>query len=631
MIPQLRLKDTGNYLFLLSFWKCIDFLISFHQIPLGLRPNIRSLHLAKNELENITESPLFLYSFIDFLDLSTNKISFIQHNSFKDMVNLKEINISDNYLDRFAQQSEQGIGILPYVQKLDLSRNSLYNDMTRLFLQEAPHLQYLTLAGNSITTLSPETFHGSPMLRELDLHNNIIMDIEEGTFEHLKHLTEINLATNSISCISDFKVRQLQSLNLSKNSIQMFLTSESDEEYMLEQVDLSDNKLSTFPVFPKINNLISLNLSMNVISLSGETTFDELSWMDDSFLLRSETEDTVRNVTPVFLPKLTYLDLSYNNIESIPEDFFVTMPFIRVLKLYKNCLKSVSLGRLTPLNLLEILDLSGNNLENISIAENSLGGLRELYLQDNQLHMAEPRIFHRLPNINLINLQNNNIMLSHVNSRRSKRKSEEYYTGISFFNIPTLQHLNLRENRIRHVPQASFNGTPLTYLDLSMNFGLTVAPNALAGLERFLEVLYMEGNGMEQLNHCKLEKLDLSNNSFIDLKDSNIPVLVNTLKTLSLYGNPLGCCANSWVIHLMKRTTLTIVSLDSTTCSKSNSFTEELLIGQMMSENCESEDLNKMNVIVIVLIVIAVVSVVAAGLGTVCHFCRQKSKQQYKA
>ncbi|KAM8976664.1 transforming growth factor beta activator LRRC32 [Pelodytes ibericus] len=630
---------------------------TFHQIPLGLHPNIKILDLSMNELKNITESLLLLYSSVEVLDLSINKISYIQHDSFKQMVNLQEINISGNYLEMFAQQRGQGIGILPNVRRLDLSSNSLYNDMTGYFLHKAPHLQHVSLSENSITMLSQETFLGSPMLKEVDLHNNIIMHIEEGTFEHLQHLTKINLAMNSISCISDFKLYQLHSLNLSKNSIQMFHTSDSEEEYKLEDIDLSDNKLVHFPIFPTVNNLVSLNLSMNLISLTGETSHDEISWMDDAFQLRSESEDDFRNSSTVFLRNLTYLDLSYNNIDSIPEDFFDTMPSLVYLNLSKNCLRDISFGLLAPLNSLAVLDLSRNSLQNITLAPNALPGLQELYLQNNQLHTTEAYVFQGLSSIVLIDLQNNGISLCPTNVEMSKEQIEEH-ACVSFSNIPTLQHLNLRENGIQHVPQSSFQGSPLTILDLSLNFGLIIAPNALAGLERSLEVLSMEGNGLQLLNvdlplfttlkvldlsenqltwlpkwtkHCRLETLDLSNNSFTNLQDSDIPVLENTLKTLRLYGNPLGCCTNLWITHLVKRTTVTITSLDSTMCYNSKAYEEEMLVAQVMPDICEKEDLNNINTIVIALTVILIVLVIAISLGTAGHFCRQKCKQQYKA
>ncbi|XP_077154840.1 transforming growth factor beta activator LRRC32 [Ranitomeya variabilis] len=621
---------------------------SFQEIPLGLPRNINILYMSKNDLRNLTKTPLALYSFIETLDLSSNKIQYIQPGTFEDMVNLKEINLSDNYLDRFASYGLPSIGQLPNVQKLDLSRNSLYTDMIEYFLEYAPLLRYLSLSENSITIISPEMFSGAPSLEELDLHNNIIMDIEEGSFEHLVHLKKINLAMNSITCISQFNLRQLESLNLSKNSLQSFYTFESNEEYQLRYVDLSDNKLVRFPVFPNVNHIIFLNLSMNFIRFREETSQKEYSWLD---------EDGGRNASMVHLLKLTHLDLSYNNIQSITEDIFTTMPMLKFVNLSRNCLQSFQFGDLVRLNSLQELDLSENSIQNMSLGTGSLPSLQVLYLQNNQLQVVESRTFQHLPSIATIDLQNNNVDLCGIMYLESGRQKPWTYTCLYFYNIPTLQYLNLQQNMLKTLPQYAFFGTPLTFLDISMNLGLTIKPNALEGLESSLEVLHIEDNSLVQLNvdlpllvqlrylnlsgnqltwlpswnkNCHLETLDLSNNSFSNLKESNIPVLENTLKTLSLYGNPLSCCANSWITHMVRRNMADIIGLDATMCQNPDGARVEILLGQNDSDDCEEEEMKDTNIVIIITIAL-VLLVAAIGAGFLGFYCKQKVTQQFKA
>ncbi|XP_069828049.1 transforming growth factor beta activator LRRC32 [Dendropsophus ebraccatus] len=621
---------------------------SFQEIPLGLPININVLYMSKNGLRNLSKTPLTLYSFIEILDLSSNNIHYIQPDTFEDMVSLKEINLSNNYLERFVSYRSPGLGLLPNVQKLDLSRNSLYTDIIGYFLDNVPRLRYLSLSENSITKISSEMFSGTPLLEELDLHNNIIMDIEEGSFEHLIHLKKINLALNSISCISQFNLRQLQSLNLSKNSLQSFYTSESDEEYQLRDVDLSDNKLVRFPVFPNINNIVSLNLSMNFIrGDQEETSPKEYGWLE---------EDGGRNASMVNLLKLTHLDLSYNNIQSIDEDFFTTMPALRFVNLSRNCLQSFQFGDKVKLNSLEEIDLSENLIQNMSLGADSLSSLQVFHLQNNQLQLAESRTFQHLPSITTINLQNNNVDLCAMNLEAA-RLNPATHACLFFYNIPTLQSLNLQKNMLEILPEYVFYGTSLTFLDISMNPGLTINPNAMKGLENSLEVLHMEDNSLVQLNidlpclvqlrylnlsrnqltwlppwnkNCHLETLDLSNNSFSNLKDSNIPILENTLKTLSLYGNPLSCCANSWIAHMARRNMASIVSLDDTYCQNSNGERVEILLGQNESNNCEEEKMKDMNMVIIITIAL-VLLFTAVGVGFLGFYCKQKVNQQFKA
>ncbi|KAE8627949.1 hypothetical protein XENTR_v10007230 [Xenopus tropicalis] len=627
---------------------------SLQQVPLDLPPGIQTLDLSHNDLENITEDHLMKYSFLESLDLSSNQLSFIQPHSFRKMHKLKEINLSGNDLDSFVHHRVSGIGVLPYVQTLDLSRNSLYNDMIGYFLQEAPRLQYLSLHENSITTISSDLFQGSPLLAEVDLHNNIIMDIEEGSFEYLKHLSMIDLSMNSITCISDFNLRQLKVLNLSKNSIKTFHTPDSEDEYLLEKVDLSHNKLSSFPQLPRVNNVIFIDLSKNYIHLGTETPGEDPDWMNYSFQLEFE-EQNPKNISTVPLPKLNHLDLSYNSIKSIPDDFFLTMPSLTFLNLSKNCIQVLSLGHFSGLSSLATLDLSANSIQNLSLGANSLPSLQRLYLQHNQLRLLEPRIFQRLESIVLLHLQGNHVGPCMAGLGKAKRRTHaEEYRCVEFFNIPTLQHLNLRENMIQRIPASAFWGTSLKVLDLSMNLGIKVKPNALFGLEKTLEVLFMEGNGLPSLNvdlplfthlkylnlsgnqlselpewnsDCRLETLDLSLNSFTGLEVSNIPVLENTLKTLSLYGNPLSCCANTWISHMIRRTAVTIVALNATTCNISKLYEGEMLVEQMDPDICE-KDWKKVNVIVTLVLVLLVIAI---GICFFFCFCRNRLSRKYKA
>lgn len=616
---------------------------SLLEVPV-LRQDIQSLNLSRNNLKNITKNPLSLYSSLEILDLSSNKISFIEPNTFTKLVNLKEISLSDNNLDRFVYYKAPGIGLLPNVQKLDLSGNSLYTDMTEYFIQNAPNVRYLSLAGNSITMISAETFSGTPLLSEVDLRNNIIMDIEEGSFDNLVHLRKINLVMNSITCIYKFNLYQLESLNLSKNSIQIFHTSDSDEEYHLKHVDLSDNKLVHFPILPSVNNLITLNLSMNLIRFSENASHEELAWLE-------EEEGESRNATMANLLTLTHLDLSYNNIKSIPEDFFSTMPMLQFLNLSQNCIEYFTFGRTVALNFLEELDLSGNLIQNMSLAAILLPNLKRLHLQNNQLHYVDSRTFHGLPSVAYINLQSNNVELCGLNSEMAKERC------VSFINISSLQHLNLRENMLKVLPECAFYGTSLTYLDLSRNFGLAVRTNALKGLESSLEVLHLEDNAIIHLNvdlpllvqlqyldlsgnhltwlptwnrNCHIETLDLRNNSFSLLEDSNIPALESTLRTLSLSGNPLSCCENSWIVHMVRRNVVTVTDLDATTCHDSEGRTEEIMLRENHSENCAKVDVKNMNT-VIILTVVLVSLVTIVGIGSLTCYCRQKINQQFKA
>ncbi|XP_065500774.1 transforming growth factor beta activator LRRC32 isoform X2 [Caloenas nicobarica] len=519
-----------------------------HQIPRELHPNVNKIDLSGNLIQSIPETPLSFYTSLQCLDLSSNQISFITSGVFAHMTSLLEINLANNHLYELAQNETEGIGRLPKVEILDLSHNSLYNGMAEYFIKQAPALQYLSLAENSIIMISQKMFEGSPSLVEIDLQSNIIMEIEEGTFETLVNLSKLNLSMNSITCISDFNLKQLEILDLSRNSIETFHTTKSDDEYNLRFLDLSENKLLHFPVFPQ-------NLLLDVGTLSN---------------------------------------------------------------------------------------------------------LKELYVQNNHLQTLQFDIFSSLPSLRLLNLQSNNISLCSMYSGLAKQRLAGEESGcVSFVDCPALQYLYLADNMLNILPSYTFYKTPLIVLDLSMNPGLKIEVKALSGLEKSLEYLFLHGNSLIDLNidlpcfsHLKhlnlsenqlnwlpkwgsdspLEVLDLRNNRFSTLQNSNILALENSLKNLYLTGNPLNCCGNIWLSSMIQNNNVQISNVEHLTCQYTQNFgyQEEMHIANIRPEDCEKEDLKKINFLIILTFVL-VLSVIIIGVGSFFYFRRQNFSHQFKA
>lgn len=163
------------------------------QVPSVLPRDMEALDLSGNQLRSILALPLGFYVALRHLDLSSNEISFLQPGVFQALAHLEYLNLAHNRL----ALSTSGLGPLPHVTSLDLSGNSLYSGLVERLLGEAPALRTLTLAENSLTRLSRQTFWGTPALERLDLHSNVLMDIEDGAFEALPHLAHLNLSSEA--------------------------------------------------------------------------------------------------------------------------------------------------------------------------------------------------------------------------------------------------------------------------------------------------------------------------------------------------------------------------------------------------------------------------------------------------
>uniref|UniRef100_A0A8C5TRI1 Leucine rich repeat containing 32 n=1 Tax=Malurus cyaneus samueli TaxID=2593467 RepID=A0A8C5TRI1_9PASS len=634
-----------------------------HQIPHELHPNVNKIDLSGNLIQSIPEMSLSFYTSLQCLDLNSNQIRFITPGAFAHMKSLLEINLANNHLYELAQDGTEGIGLLPKVEILDLSHNSLYNGMAEYFIKEAPALQYLSLADNSIIMISKKMFQGSPNLVEIDLQSNIIMEIEEGAFETLVSLSKLNLSRNSITCISDFNLRQLEILDLSRNSIETFHTTKSDDEYSLRCLDLSENKLFHFPVFPHVNKLVTLNLSKNLIQLTAESPYNKMDYMENEWLNASVhllDQKQGRNKSSLYLSQLVYLDLSYNEIKSIPDEFFQSMLSLHTLNVSKNCLQSFAVSYDSALMSLTVLDLSYNALQSLHLDPDALSNLKELYIQNNYFQTLQFGIFSNLPSLRLLNLQSNNISLCSMYSGLAKKRLAGEESGcVSFIDFPSLQYLYLADNMLNILPAHTFYKTPLVVLDLSMNPGLKIELKALSGLEKSLECLYLHGNSLTDLNidlpcfrHLKhlnlsenqlnwlpkwgsdsmLEVLDLRNNRFSTLQNSNILALENSLKNLYLSGNPLSCCGNIWLSSMIQNKNVQIPSVEHLTCQHTQNFgyQEQMHIMNFRPEDCEKEDLKKINFLIILTFVL-VLSVIITGVGLFFCFRRQNFNHQFKA
>ncbi|XP_068926995.1 transforming growth factor beta activator LRRC32 isoform X2 [Petaurus breviceps papuanus] len=628
------------------------------QIPAVLHADSKALDLSQNQLQSILETPLIFYRALQRLDLSSNQISFIQPGIFASLSQLEHLNLARNRLGRVSPHNvNEGIGSLPRVTTLDLSGNGLYNSLAEAFLEDAPDLLTLSLAENSLTRISRRTLQGVPALKELDLHSNVIMEIEEGAFDALPNLARLNLSMNSITCISDFSLPQLQFLDLSRNSIETFQTAATDQEYQLYWLDLRENKLSQFPDLPRRNQLIYLNVSNNLIQMHPTSSLSDgaprmKDWPSGPHL----APDPSGNDSSMALSHLLFLDLSYNEIEDIPKGFLDPMTSLQFLNLSRNCLRTFEVQREHSLPRLDILDLSHNDLQGFTVGVHGLASLQQLYLEYNALAALPPLTFTSLPTIQRVDLQRNWIQLCGA----SQDLGEPAASGCMVFSgIPTLRALNLAGNAMQRLPAGAFLKTPLVTLDLSANPGLEVMPGALAGLESSLEVLQLQGNGLDALHvdlprftclkrlnlsenqlswlpawtrEASLEELDLRNNSFSHLESRDMSGLEGSLRHLYLAGNPLACCGNSWLAAVIQRGSVTIASLEALMCRPAKDFSSQEAIPflHVRPEDCEKEGLKKINVLII-LVFALVLSTLLIGLALFCCFCRQEFNQHFKA
>ncbi|CAL6035630.1 leucine-rich_repeat domain-containing protein [Hexamita inflata] len=211
----------------------------------------------------------------------------------------------------------------------------------------------------------PEIWKDASNRNLLSFSQEFVQETEEFKFygrsiEHiylvsfLTNLTELNLSENNISDISTiYKLKNLKKLDLRDNCIKDISALQSfTDQIQLAELDLQNNNISDISSISKLKNLKELDLRSNSI--------------EDISALQS-------------LPDLTHLYLQQTRITS----YTLALPNLVYLKLGYNKLQDISGLKHSPK--LETLNLYGTETADLRAISRQLFGLKDLYLQSNNL------------------------------------------------------------------------------------------------------------------------------------------------------------------------------------------------------------------------------------------------------
>jgi Leucine-rich repeat (LRR) protein len=179
--------------------------------------NLKFLLLTNNNIFDISNTDFLSAINPTYLDLSGNRIRYLDSSVFRKQGQLETLIMSDNKL----RNLEPGI----------------FGDCT--------NLSYLSLSANSISEISRYAFNGLEHLEQLDLSNNNIEELNPLLFESL------SISTNQ----HNYQVPNLKHLNLAQNKIRLFnfelffpLNTNpvtSDPTYQLVSLNVSSNRLDS--------------------------------------------------------------------------------------------------------------------------------------------------------------------------------------------------------------------------------------------------------------------------------------------------------------------------------------------------------------------------------------------------
>lgn len=408
------------------------------------------------------------------------------------------------------------------LRSLDLSGNEISMITRDSFRGLQDSLENLNLADNAIRSLPLDTFHGLPKLISLDLSSNNLHEITPDVFrEQMDRLERINFADNlltEIPYVPLSMLKRLKYLDLSSNQIEDFNLRSSDDfasppniKLSLDELHLEHNeihvlKTGSFQLFLTANKTF---LDFNPIHIVSDSAFQSAR-IRELFMRHCKLDFIEPTAFSGLESSLQILDLSGNNITTLPENLLRSLDFLALLNLRDNLIRSVFPHSSGYQSDVQRLDVSGARNEPFSLQElRKFNKLRTLTVGKLTQNSLSPDDFLGY------GAQLENLRVYQANLKTIKSHA--------FINVRSIKRLDLSENAIETIEKGAFQDIGLSLTSLKISHGLsssiTLFPEVLKELEA-------------------LRKIDFSNNKIRTLTDLSFYFLKN-LEIVNLNDNQI--------------------------------------------------------------------------------------------
>ncbi|PKY03363.1 hypothetical protein P168DRAFT_238753 [Aspergillus campestris IBT 28561] len=317
-------------------------LITLHKLA-DFCPRLEDLDVSYNDIGQLGGVPSSLRT----LKMQNNCLSNLT--SWSHLSNLQYLDVSGNDLE-----SLDGLSGLIHLREVNASNNDI-RDISGAF--ELNGLLSLKLSNNSLTMVD---FAGSELTRleELDLSHNDLLSVQNlGT---LSALSSLDLSSNQLSKAEFSNVLlNMRSLRVSNNQLPSLDVGVIPSLTLLYA---DQNRLSTISGLGRCHSLEILSAREQTLSNEHNGGFFDVDLglvKDVRKVFLSSNHLSMQTLSPsVPLSSLQLLDIASCNIQTLPLDFALNFPNLKVLNLNFNSLASVA--ELVGLNCLARLTVAGN-------------------------------------------------------------------------------------------------------------------------------------------------------------------------------------------------------------------------------------------------------------------------------
>ncbi|XP_039985985.1 PH domain leucine-rich repeat-containing protein phosphatase 2 isoform X1 [Xiphias gladius] len=347
---------------------------NFSHIPAVLErlSAVDKLAMAGNRVESLELCTLVRMNHLKIIDLRLNGLRWVKSENLEAVSQVTQLDIRDNCLDSLDLSS------ICNLETLHCQRNQLGTLTLSGFT-----LRMLHASSNCLTTVN--IYPVPNQLTHMELSQNLLEYLPDWVCDCRK----IEMLDVTHNLLSELPSRLLNSLSLRKllaGNNRLHRVPDLLDHVPLEALDLQHNKLAELPesLFYKALNLKYLNVSANAL---------------ESIPPSSQSEESLSTLQELYLTR--------NNLNENCGALLVGHQNLRVLHIAYNQLLSFPASKLSKLELLEELNLSGNNLKTIPSTVSSCKRLHTLIAHSNHITVF-PEILN-LPEIKLVDLSCNEL------------------------------------------------------------------------------------------------------------------------------------------------------------------------------------------------------------------------------
>jgi Leucine-rich repeat (LRR) protein len=439
--------------------------------------------------------------------LGSNKISYLRNYTFQGAASLESLVLEKNQIVSIEYEC---FANLTSLKSLNIKENQLA--AINFGLNSMKILTYLDISYNRLINIKKFSFINLNNLKTLNLSHNYLDDMSENYFPGLINLALLDLSFNSFKYLNRNFFNHLDSL---------------------ETLFLNNNGLKTLEThsFVSLVKLKCLNLGSNeMYNLGEETIFFNLFNLNELSLNWNRLNSCPKLI---FLRNLESIDLSYNQIEFVDENYFNFSSNLKAINLNFNSIKSFSL--LNAQNLTS-LKLAGTKLLQINMSEIVCENLIELDLSFNRVSldkMKPIKLVRKLKFENTIFVGDSHFNLNSeiVSVDLSGTSMTKNLSSLKL--LTKLEVVNLRHGNITSMQQLKLeNYLGLKQLDLSFNALTHVNADALVNAKN-LELLDLSKNLISFVDEKLFAANFFSNLKFLNLGRNLIRKLTSDMSKLT--------------------------------------------------------------------------------------------------